>query len=295
MAESADDARQKHDSRQKLFRSGAYVERDTYDVLKHLRWYYADNMMNMSVHGELCDNPQLHADFLNKHDLWRQDMPRWLCESAKAVHEQLVPILDAESLSEFVAGKDVVWAHVVAQNVKARTAADEKVLRAFANVWTVPGLFVPFPADLVLFEGQPGQFDEDYADMLHSSPGDVIERAGPTVATWSLNAAGWGWPSDNSDAVLVVHHIQDPAIKAFAAQELNRRGFDSPWMKCQIALQPGLRIAVVAQTFDMLDNYSQGRSALRRLRPRRVRVLHTKVELSKVERSESEDEAAVAS
>lgn len=268
-----------NDSASEEFEVGAHVERDTYDVLKHLRWYYADNMMNLSVHGEPCDNPKLHIEFMNKHDLWRQEMPRWLCESGKAIHEHLIPVLERRSLSEFRVGKDVVWAHVESQKENPRDAA---VLQAFANVWAVPGLFVPFP-DMVLFEGQPGRFEEDYSDLLFASPGDVVERVGPSVATWSLNAATWGWRFDGSDdkppPVLLVHHIQDTEIKAFASQELNRRGFNSPWMQCQVSLQPGLRITVVSQSFDMLDGYCQGRSNTLRLKPRPVRVLHTKVEL----------------
>jgi hypothetical protein len=258
------------------FEVGAHVERDTYDVLKHLRWYYADNMMNLSVHSEPCDNPKLHIEFMNKHDLWRQEMPRWLCESGKAVHERLIPVLDAKSLSEFRVGKDVVWAHVESQKENPR---EPEVLQAFANVWAVPGLFVPIP-DMVLFEGQPGRFDDDYSDLLFASPGDVVERVGPSVATWSLNAATWGWPFENdSTPLLLVHHIQDPAIKVFASQEIARRGFNSPWMQCQVSLQPGLRITVVSQSFDMLDGYCQGRSNTLRLKPRPVRVLHTKVDL----------------
>jgi hypothetical protein len=276
-------------ARTERFLNGEYVERDTLEPLKYLRWYYADKMRNLSVHDQFCDNPEWHKEFFIKHNLWRKETPRWLAASGRAIQQHLVPLLGANLENYLQRGYDALWAYDLLRVNSASeypvcviddadTAANRqyRAAEAFAKIWDTPELFVPYAGDLVLFEGQADGITVT-KDMLEASLGDVVVRQAPSLTTWNLNAATWDLSIDKPQAsVLVVHHVRDPQVKAFVAQEVRRRGFGSAWLKCDIMLQLNIEITVESQSFDKLDSYDRNRSEDRQ-GVMTVRVLHTNV------------------
>jgi len=235
-------------------------------------------MMNLHVDDKVHGNP--HAEFLSAHDLWRGKMPLWLQEAGRAIHqhmsaEQQKAVCDYAFMSFLDIWKYYDPDTTVGSRKSAHAAdAEEKQnFEAFDSIWSCSELFEPVFDDMVLFEGQ-GVSENDF---LHAKVGDTLIRQRPTSTSWSVNAAmSFVSSDDRKPAVLLVHHIRDPKIKALLLQEKMKRGA-RPWMECEVLLQPNLLITVEKESEEFLDSYNLGRSGKLDFY-RELKVLHTNVQ-----------------
>ena len=274
---------EKPSQRSKDFADRKWVPRDTLEPLKRLRWYYHELMRNMHAHDKLVANPELHIAFLNKYDLWRGEMPKWLEQGAERISK--LKRVQLEALDGYMSTMyQDIWDYydcdqkcTFLHDQKFRTNAAHvlRVCCTFADIWNVSYLFTQklnSINDMVLFEGQ-GRME---SDALKAKAGDVILRKRPTSTTWSLNAATW-FTGSSMEGILFVHHVRDSTIKMLVVQELASRSFPCSWLECEILIQPGITITVDMETSDCLDSWHQNCSDERIFSNPHLRVLHTSI------------------
>jgi len=267
--------------RRNQFTSGEFIERATLEPIKHMRWYYADEMMNEHVHdGEVPDNPKTHVAFLDKYSLWRNDMPAWLDMAAKAA---LTLKKDADiykAVRLYMRDTfEAIWAYYEADKPEKFTykyPCDSSIFADFDRLWQSSAV-VTLADDSIVFEGQ----GRSECDLLQAKVGDVVIRKRPTSTTWSLNAATWFAGSEMS-GIICVHHIRDTKLRAFLAQEIASRGFGSGWLEAEILLQGGIEITIDSITRDRVQSYNQNRSGECTFDKSNMRIVHTTVKCSSV-------------
>jgi hypothetical protein len=262
------------------------------EVQKQRRWHYFDSCMETCPGEVLKLSPNQRA-FMDKHQLWRDEFPKWIQDTMFVMHQLPVDIQEILHLDTLYSGckqirgwyikgkpidKDVFVAYTYKYTGFQITVHLSTLLK-YDNAWKhplIPRLF----NDAVVFEGKSTTIWDDNNEELLAlknntlKKGDVIHRLRPTSTSWNLDAA-----LNFSSEHLFVHHIVDTELLVLLSQYFSSKNLDqsSAYWECEITLQPNINIKIDKITVDSIETYSTGRRAMLSKDATLITVIHTSV------------------
>jgi hypothetical protein len=280
-------AKKRHDD----WKKGLPVMFSKLDVQKHRRWHYLDSCMETCRGEELKLSPNQRA-FMDKHQLWRDEFPKWIQDTMFIMHSLPSDVknilqLDTDDIGcqkirkWYVKGKptdkDVFVAYIYKFNGTELTVPLTTLLD-YDNAWKHP-LIPRIFHNVVLFEGKGDSWSEENEEKLALrnntlKEGDVIHRVRPTSTSWNLDSA-----MNFCRAHLFVHHIVDTELLVLLSQYFsseNQEQSNAYW-ECEITLQPNINIKIDKITTDSIETYSTGRRAMLSQKATPITVIHTSV------------------